>query len=598
MNNIEQTIGRDFFVKKNEERRKEAQGAMSWVDRAVSGLPPLLRDEGVREEIYGFGRRIGAEMAGAAEGAVLGGRYGQQLGPHGRLLGMALGGAAGALTGKRLDELFGNMRPDEIGLFNDFVTAAGGTLAAKVPKLYSSERAILDNIFSGRGISKTPGMISDSSIVQAMEQRLRELPGSAGIMNRSVDQTYSDFENAINFLLDDSTLRFEGASAVGDAIKSGAKSKIQAFTEREDALFRATSIIGRDAPVQPSALANFVQDYSGRFDNPAFKALQDNPEIKKIMEAIFDSNGNLMPQTWGDMELVRKSIGQKMQYGSGSDIGLMKQVYKALMEDMDSAASNFDGAAKRAWQKARQYSAQTRFARSEQLAKIAEAKPESLWRKLVSGAGNRTEINQLKRAVDRDTWEAIRAEVIRFGGRDMSNPQAPFFNPRLFLSSFRKIAQQDQRAAKDLFGPIYGDLRSLAAVAHRINLPQRFGNPSGTGRANLLNNLFMAGTGAGGGIAVFNPIAGAATAASILITPRAMAKIWTSPKLVKWMKAGTELEMGSPKVRAAYARAGATLMLDEAIDEEQIAAIVEHIMGASPNMQQGQYDDVPTIPTQ
>ena len=56
--------------------------------------------------------------------------------------------------------------------------------------------------------------------------------------------------------------------------------------------------------------------------------------------------------------------------------------------------------------------------------------------------------------------------------------------------------------------------------------------------------------------------------------------------------------MNSPKVRTAYARAGAALMADEAIDEEQIAAIAEHIMGASPNMQSGPYDDVPTIPTQ
>jgi len=39
-------------------------------------------------------------------------------------------------------------------------------------------------------------------------------------------------------------------------------------------------------------------------------------------------------------------------------------------------------------------------------------------------------------------------------------------------------------------------------------------------------------------------------------------------------------------------------MAAEGIDDEQISTIAEYIMGASPNMQSGPYDDVPTVPNQ
>ena len=586
---VEAILGKDYFIKKNKERRLSELDQMNIIDRTLSRV-------GDPDEIKSFTRRIAAEEAGAITGAIRGGQYGAPLGPGGRLAGMALGGAFGSFTGKRLDEMFGNPRPDETGLVNDFITAAGGSLAAKVPKIKPSQAALVDNIFEGRKIARTPGMISDNTIVQAMEQRLKELPGSAGQLDRALETTYGQFENAINHLLDDSTLILEGATDVGGAISKGAQSKIDAFAAREDALFKATRIIRGDTPVNPTRLGEFVQRYAGRFDNPAFGQLKDNQEMQKLLRALVDQDGNVVTQTWRDMDDVRQTLGGMMQFGSGKDVGLMKQAYKALMQDMDVAASQMEGAGGKAWRKARDYSKRTRFAKAEQLAEIASADPDSLWRSLFTQKGSVTKIAKAKRAVDRDTWKAITQEVIRVGGRDADGN----FNPQLFLKDWDRIAKNDSRAAKIMFGDMYDDLKSLSLIARRMKKVDRFGNPSGTGRANFMNMLFGAGATAGGGLGWYamNPIAGAATTASILLAPTTLAKIWTSPKLLKWMKSGSELQMNSPKVRTAYARAGAALMADEAIDEEQIAAIAEHIMGASPNMQAGPYDDVPTIPTQ
>jgi len=586
-------IGKDYFINKNKERRLSELDQMNFVDRTISGLG------GDPAEIKSLGRRILSEEAGMIPGAVAGGRYGQALGPWGRVTGMALGGAAGALTGKKLDELFGNPRPDEQGLMDDFITAAGGTLAAKLPPVRKSEVRLIDNIFEGKKISRTPGMVSDSTIVQAMEQRLKELPGSAGQLDTALEKTYSQFENAINHLLDDSTLRIEGAFDIGKTIAKGAQSKIDAFKTRADALYKATKVIRGDSPVQPTELGEFVSKYSGRFDNPAFGELKDNLEMQKLLKALIDEDGNLVTQSWRDMDEVREIMGGMMQFGSGKDVGLMKKAYKSLLNDMDVAADQFGGPGKRAWKKARDYTRKTTFSRSEQLAKIAAAEPESLWRSLVAGKGSFTKIAKAKRAVDRDTWKNIVAEVIRYAGRDVDANSMHFFNPQKFLTAWSRISE-DTKAAKVMFGDMYSDLKDLASIARRMKAPQRFGNSSGTGRANFLNNLFLVGAGGVGGVsgAVFSPIAGVTAAASTLLAPATLGKIWTSPKLIKWMKRGSDLQMNSPKVRTAYARAGAALMAAEGIDDEQISTIAEYIMGASPNMQSGPYDDVPTVPNQ
>ena len=88
---VEAILGKDYFINKNKERRLSELDQMNIVDRTIS------KWGGDPDEIKSFARRIAAEEAGMIPGAVLGGQYGAGLGPWGRLGGMALGGAAGAL---------------------------------------------------------------------------------------------------------------------------------------------------------------------------------------------------------------------------------------------------------------------------------------------------------------------------------------------------------------------------------------------------------------------------------------------------------------------------------------------------------------------
>ena len=57
------------------------------------------------------------------------------------------------------------------------------------------------------------------------------------------------------------------------------------------------------------------------------------------------------------------------------------------------------------------------------------------------------------------------------------------------------------------------------------------------------------------------------------------------------------IDFNSPKQRSAYAKAGAILMANEGIDDEQIRKLRDYLMGASPNTQPG-LEGVPTVPLQ
>ena len=52
----------------------------------------------------------------------------------------------------------------------------------------------------------TPGTVSDSSIVQGLEQLLKEVPITSGNVNDKLTKIYRQFNNAIKHLSDDSTL--------------------------------------------------------------------------------------------------------------------------------------------------------------------------------------------------------------------------------------------------------------------------------------------------------------------------------------------------------------------------------------------------------
>jgi hypothetical protein len=572
-------VAPDYWMKRQKEVADKKLSKMNIFERGASalGMEP--------EEVGSMAQRIAAEEVPAVAGARLGGQLAAPTGPWGRIAGMGLGAGFGALTGKRLDELMGNVRPDEQGLVNDLITAAGGSLAGKIPKPTSLESKMVSNVFEGRKIPVTPGLISDNHLVQAFEQRLRELPFSRGSIEGHYEKIYKEYMNMVDYLTNDATLNLIDPSDVGKAVQAGARKKIDAFQERAKVLFKATNIIARDRQVQPDAFGEWLLQYKGRFDNPELASIRDNPTINKIFNAM-TREGEIQPQTWGDLDQVRHTLGELMQGGSGENLGLMKQAYKAVVADMDRAAGGLGGKERRVWTKAKEYYKRAVLERSEQLAKVEALEPERIWAGISAGKGNYTRIAKIKHAVDKDTWKAIQEKIVRDMGRDVNDNSVEFFNPRKFLREYSNKTV-DSRAAGVLFGDMKKDLDALAIMSRRMRTPGRLGNPSGTAQALWIDRILL---GAAGGGALYDPMAAAIGAGGLILLPKVLGKIWTSKPLLKWMRKRSDIDFSSAKQHSAWVRAGAVLMAAEGIDDPEIKQMSRYLLGDPPG------SDIPSVP--
>ena len=582
------------------ESAQQTYDEYNWLERKIAdfGFPP--------EGAASLGRRIVAETVPAVEGAAVGARLGAPAGPVGRATGAALGGAVGALTGKRIDEIFGNVRPDEQNLISDIITAAGGSIAAPGKAISPNTAREIAKILERRGIKArpTPGMVTDRQLIQAIEQKLTEIPFSGGSIESAVRQVYDDFARAIDHLSDDATLLFAAPSAAGEAISqgttrtvirgprgrtvrvgTGAQSKLDAFRARGTELYGiAKSLMkGANPSVTPHETLAFIAKEGG-FDNAKLQAVLGDEFLERL------GGATAGPQTWKDMNLMLQSIGRKTKFGSDQDIGTMKQLWKAIHNDMDETAKLLGPNERKAWAKARHYWSRAIIGKEEELGKIAKhANPQRLFDALM-GKGNLTAVTTAKKAVDANTWKSVQELVIRRMG-EVPGAEGQF-NLSQFLTSWKRISH-DSNATKALFGNKLGDMQELVSIARRLNNPSQFANTSKTGAGNLMMNLLTGGAGISGFTAGGVPGAIGAMTATMAI-PAAAARIWTSPILMKWLLRGKDIPTSSYAKTAAWGKAFLKMSAAEGINETDALGIYDFIMApyTSPEA------DIPSVPNQ
>ena len=538
------------------------------------------------DNLASMGRRIAAETAPAVMGAAAGARM---AGPHpvARMVGGGLGGMWGALTGKRLDELFGNVRPDEQDLISDIITAAGGAASISSKAINPRTAREVAKVLERRGIMKpTPGMVSDSKIVQVIEQKLREIPFSGGTIDEAVKKIRQNFAAAVEHMSDDVTLRFASPSDAGKAIARGAQSKIDAFRARADELYRISNLLVREAnpSVNTTNTLAFIEDFAGGYDNPKLVELLGDDLLKGLQESLGSG-----AQTWNDMQKLLRRIGDKTKFGSGEDIGTMKRLWGAIHEDMDAAIAGKDKVAEKAWLKAKNYWKRAIIGREEELAKIAnDANPERLFNALM-GKANLTSVMKARKAVDAHTWKSVQELVMRRMGEA---PDTGEFSARQFLTNWKRM-NFDSNAAKTLFKDKLPHMKELASIARRLEAPGLQANVSKTGAGNL-KNAFLIGVPAaiGGASGDLSSIVTGATVGAL--SPAVIARIWTSPVLLKWMTRGKDIPISSYKSTSAWGKAFLKLAVAEGINESDALDVFDLIM--APHTEEG--SDIPSVPTQ
>ena len=461
-------------------------------------------------------------------------------------------------------------------------------------------------ILERRGIKArpTPGMVTDRQLIQAIEQKLTEIPFSGGSIESAVRQVYDDFARAIDHLSDDATLIFAAPSAAGEAISqgttrtvirgprgrtvrvgTGAQSKLDAFRARGTELYGiAKSLMkGANPSVTPHETLAFIAKEGG-FDNAKLQAVLGDEFLERL------GGATAGPQTWKDMNLMLQSIGRKTKFGSDQDIGTMKQLWKAIHNDMDETAKLLGPNERKAWAKARHYWSRAIIGKEEELGKIAKhANPHRLFEALM-GKGNLTAVTTAKKAVDANTWKSVQELVIRRMG-EVPGAEGQF-NLSQFLTSWKRISH-DSNATKALFGNKLGDMQELVSIARRLNNPSQFANTSKTGAGNLMMNLLTGGAGISGFTAGGVPGAIGAMTATMAI-PAAAARIWTSPILMKWLLRGKDIPTSSYAKTAAWGKAFLKMSAAEGINETDALGIYDFIMAPYTSPQA----DVPSVPTQ
>ena len=412
----------------------------------------IVRSEQVEAEqpwyggLGGLAQRIGFEAAPAAAGFRVGQEFQKSI-PRvppvpgvGQIanVGLQVARAAtpyvaagiGGLTGKRFDQnAMGNVLPGDEEVSSDVLALLGGGLATAAPTAgarvarSTGTRNIQKNIadFRGLGMDYTPGTVSDSSIVQGLEQLLKEVPITSGNVNDKLTKIYRQFNNAIKHLSDDSTLDITtDAWEVGKKIQASAAAKVAKYEKRSEALYRITNdLIPQSTIVRLDDTKEFLANYAGRYT-------EEYADLRKVfgdnlMDKIDTTLAKHEDIPWHILDEMRKQVGRKTtgMVTDAGDPGIARQLYRHIMTDMGAAVDDIakrtnDSSPRQAWRNASRY---WRMAFGDDGAMVrtfddvAKAEPDKLFKALESG--NITRIERARKATDPETWKLVRGAVVQ-----------------------------------------------------------------------------------------------------------------------------------------------------------------------------------------
>ena len=510
------------------------------------------------DPIVDLGSRIGFESAGAAAGYRGGQRLTQGLPPGANVARMVvppIAGAIGGLTGKRTSQALGTELPGDENVLSDIYAASGGIIGTApasvagtcVRKVLGASPETQQAIREAteRGIRYTPGTVSDSKLVRALEQRLKEFPLTAPNVDRALEEMFSDFQQAVKHLTSDETLDLTtDAWEVGKRIQASAAAKVGKYEERAEALFNIVASHGLSPqhPVVLSKTKDFLAKYAGEYGD----------EYKELAEVFGDSFLEILKKKiddvdelpWGIIDQVRKQVGIRTKGARTETFNpkLAKKLYSILLDDMGVAASEISPEINNAWRNARRYWNMMGKSVDETFKDLLKAEPEKLFNALERGTFS--QIARARKASDPDTWKMVQAAVAQRMGRTTAGQQdftGQVFSPRTFLTNFNKLRMNSEKPIRHLFQKagkyegIYDDLSVLARIADRMTKPSGYANPSGTSNALAIMGVF-------GGV-LYDPLrVGVAVAGTL-----GSGKLWTNPRFLQWLHQGKNI---SPNSRA------------------------------------------------
>lgn len=478
-------------------------------------------------------------------------------------------GGLGALSGATTP-----LAPGDSRLKNTVIggaIGAGSGVAAKaifaIPEAVSTLIQKLANInpeaakdFLDTGVHADLSNISDSPGVKLLDRFLSKFPGGAGVMQKSADKTLSDIQNLVNNA---------GASSgttpqeVGETLIQGGKNYIQKFKDVSQKLYnQVDKYIPPESQVNISttrdALQNLTvpvpgaENLSATLTNPRINSIKS--ALEKDLTPIFDPiNGTTGKNTipYSTLSDVRSQVGRMLNSSELlTDIprGELKQLYGALSNDMQNAASTVSPKALNAFNRANNFYREGSTKIDETLQNvITKANPEKVYQAATEGTAlGGTKISNIMSILKPAEQDIVRGTVLKRLGQatpGMQNAEGNAFSVTTYLTNWNKLSSEAKNA---LFGSsgqsTRNSLDTVARMADRIKGVSRFSNTSNTASQFAAGALFFS--------ALQHPImAGGAVSSTF-----GAAKLITNNDFLQWLSKSASARQVTPQMLASNIR--------------------------------------------
>lgn len=545
------------------ERRFQRQMTISEGARYLADQIGLPSPETASERVYSdVGRALtgsaltlgGGSAASALPGLV--GRVGRQFAANPVLQGVsaATGSGAAGLTREA-----GGSQGAQIaaGLAGGLLPAVGPSAAAAATRgtLRGGEqgrRTLAQSVqqFERAGTSPTLGQ-SGVKRAQYVEAGLRNVPGGASVVRRRLDQQGEELGQRV----EDVASRLSpaaGAEKGGRAVIRGITGPSGFMSRFKQESAKLYDDVQKQLPPTTPAATGRTQAVLTDLTAPIPGAentslILMNPKVANIAQAFErDVAGGAL--TYDALKRLRSQVGELI-----GDTGLtvdtptrqLRALYGAISDDLtETALSTGNPQAINAARRANAYY-RAGSQRIDDIERVVDKSggPEAVYRALFSGSREGgTTLRRVLSSLDGQSQRDVAAVTLRRLGRASPGAQdelGEVFSPETFLTNWNRIAPEAKRALFDRFGSGFrDDLDTIAGAASKArDAAQILPNPSGTAPAAAQATAY-------GTIALSLLRGDPATAAAVgggIGAANALARVFTSPKSVKWLAQQTRL---------------------------------------------------------
>lgn len=524
----------------------------------VGGVPEWGRENPNIYGAVGALKEVGSpilEALGLVGGGVAG-TIGTGGNPLGGVAGAGIGYAGARNISNRLDELltgtpqYKNLIDAAIDTTRDIGTGAamemggqligatGQKLIAPAAKRVTPEVQRLLDRARGKGIELSPADVTNKKSVAMIENATAMLPTSANRVQGFRENQLQAFRDKEIKPLIESYVGKKTTTEVGDAAKKGLVDRSKAYQEKVvNRLYsKAKSLFPKDSNiglVNTKARANeLLNEELGKTPS-----LQDKEIIRILRDFSKKDVGGNFNSINSDLSTIRALIrdadlgaktGSNVSGQSSRSAGQLKQLAKAIEQDVDDFALQTGGEFRNAWMEARNAARQGRelFDYSS-IRQIAKAEPEQIVQKVFRN-NSATNIERVRKAVGKGKFKELKGKWLEsLIKSDESGVVSPY-------SLYQGLSKIDDTTLNAIFRD-KGELREVMEVARlgkRLQGAEKIaGNPSGTAQ-NLIPASFY---GTAAGLAASGNIPGAI---AMVASPRSVAEAYLSKAGRKWLSDG------------------------------------------------------------